>query len=247
MKNKILNLKMNTVCVCNLLPAFDQVADEHQVQVADEHQVADLEQVQEDQVEEQEKKPCDIHESIANPLGSQTFGECPVCYEEMTMINVTITRCGHVMHSSCIFTALEAAPCCPMCRTQLMRDFEDDEDDDEDQDEDDEDDQDDDQDQEDDQDEDQDQDDDQDDEEHDSEVSLEKLSAKLENMGYTLTDFLSVWLSNSNLKKENPEKYNKELEDKLADDVFGILDGSIPLSSRDTRSYAAVVRENNTV
>lgn len=214
-------------CVCNLQLVFDQVFDEQQVEVAVEEQ-------------EEKKEPCNIHESIANPLGSQTFGECPVCYEELTMINVTITRCGHVMHSSCIFTALEAAPCCPMCRTQLMRDLEDEDDyeDDEDQEEDDED--------QDDQDED-DQDEDEDQEDHDSKVSLEKLSTKLENMGYTLTDFLSVWLSESNLKKENPEKYNKELEDKLADDVFGILDGSIPLSSRDTRSYAAVARTNNTV
>uniref|UniRef100_A0A6C0BAC2 RING-type domain-containing protein n=1 Tax=viral metagenome TaxID=1070528 RepID=A0A6C0BAC2_9ZZZZ len=239
---------MNAVCVCNLLPLFDQVGDEHQV--LDEQQVGDFEQVQaqaqeEDQEEDQEehqeekKEPCNIHESIANPLGSQTFGECPVCYEELTMINVTITRCGHVMHSSCIFTALEAAPCCPMCRTQLMRDLEDEDEDEEDQDEEEDDEDDEDQD-----DEDQDEDEG---EEHDSEVSLEKLSAKLQNMGYTLTDFLSVWLSHSNLKKENPEKYNKELEDKLADDVFGILDGSIPLSSRDKRTYAAVVRENSTV
>ena len=240
MKNEILNLKMSAVpfdCVCNLQPVFDQVFDEQQVEVAVEEQ-------------EEKKEPCNIHESIANPLGSQTFGECPVCYEELTMINVTITRCGHVMHSSCIFTALEAAPRCPMCRTQLMRDLEDEDDEDQEEDDDDQDEDDEDQYQdEEDQDEDQEnQDEDQEDQEdHDSKVSLEKLSAKLENMGYTLTDFLSVWLSESNLKKENPEKYNKELEDKLADDVFGILDGSIPLSSRDKRSYAAVARANNTI
>ena len=241
MKNKILNLKMSCKCVCNLLPVFDQVFDQVQVQVEDQDQVEDQVQDQveeeEEKEEEKEKEKCNIHEPTANPLSGQTFGECPVCYEELNMINVTITRCGHVMHSSCIFTALEASPCCPMCRTQLMRDLDDD-DQEYDEDEDDQDDgsQEEDEDQE-----------DEEEEDHDSDVSLEKLSAKLQNMGYTLTDFLSVWLSDNNLKKENPEKYNKELEDKLADDVFSILNGSIPLSSRDRRSYAAVVRENSTV
>lgn len=224
---------MSAVCVCNLLPVFDQVFEQVEDQVS--------EQVEDQVVLEEQKEKCNIHEPTANPLSDQTFGECPVCYEELNMINVTITRCGHVMHSSCIFTALEAAPCCPMCRTQLMRDIEDeDEDDQEDGSEDGSEDDGSEDGSEDDQDQDQ-------EDEHGSDVSLEKLSAKLQNMGYTLTDFLSVWLSENNLKKENPEKYNKELEDKLADDVFGILDGSIPLSSRDKRSYAAVTRENNTV
>lgn len=189
-----------------------------------------------DEEEEEKEKECccNIHEPTAKPINDQTFGECPICYEEINMINMTVTRCGHVMHSSCVFTALEAAPCCPMCRTQLMRDLQDD--DEEDEDEDDEQDEDDDE-----------EDEQQEQEEEDTRVSVEQLSKKLQNMGYTPADFLMMYFYGDNIKTEKKEKYNEEFLSKMDDDMYGLLNGSIPLNIRDKRTYAQVVTTNNAV
>ena len=118
-----------------------------------------------------------------------------------------------------------------MCRTQLCREIEDDE-------------------SEDDESEDNElnenvqQDDDDDDEEEDEEEAsgptVEQLATKLQNMGYKPADFLMFLFSG--LKSDNKERYSQEFMDKLDDDVEDIIDGTIPLSMRDTRSYADVAR-----
>jgi len=171
---------------------------------------------------------CNIHEITGKPLTETEFGECPICYEEMTMINVTITRCGHVMHSSCIFTALEKSSCCPMCRTQVTRNEGEDEEEEEEEEE-----------------------EDDDDnyeypvlnssEEEDKSPSVEQLANKLQNMGYTMADVLTMFFS-ANIKQENKQRYTTDFLQKIDGDIDGILDGSIPLSARDTRSYAEVVK-----
>ena len=38
---------------------------------------------------------------------------CPICLEEISQINRTITPCGHTFHSSCIFKHIIAAHSCP--------------------------------------------------------------------------------------------------------------------------------------
>jgi hypothetical protein len=45
---------------------------------------------------------------------------CSICYRELDLINLTITRCRHVFHSSCLNTAAEYSSLCPTCRTQLI-------------------------------------------------------------------------------------------------------------------------------
>jgi len=131
-----------------------------------------------------------------------------------------------------------------MCRTQLIRDLpEDDDDQDDDDDEDDDDDDEDDDDQ------------DDDDQEADTDaeesvfsniqvtrpkVSLEQLGNKLMNMGYTPADFLQFFFTG--LNSENPEKYNEAFFEKMDDDISEIINGIIPLSSRDTRTYAEVAK-----
>jgi hypothetical protein len=174
---------------------------------------------------------CDIHATTCQPINDQTFGECPICYEQLNMINITVTRCGHTMHSSCIFSALETTDNCPMCRTQLCRDLEEDDDESEDnelneniQ---------------------QDDDDDEDEDEVESGPTVEQLAAKLQNMGYKPADFLMFIFSG--LKSDNKERYSQEFMDKLDDDVEDIIDGTIPLSMRDTRSYADVARINTSI
>jgi len=211
----------------NLLTAFEAAA-----QVADPvAQVADL--VAQDEISV--VKCCtNIHEPTVPPFSDQTFGECPICYEQLNMINVTVTRCGHVMHSSCIFTALENAPCCPMCRTQLMRDIEPEDDEPED-------------DESEDDESEGDEPEDDESEENDNRVSLEQLAVKLQNMGFTPVDFLMMYFSGDNIKVEKQDRYSEEFLSKLDDSVYGLLNGSIPLNIRDKRSYAEVVRSQSVV
>lgn len=61
----------------------------------------------------------EYHISNCNPITDQTFGDCPVCYNLLEMRNLTITRCGHVFHASCLFDSLKRKNKCPMCRGNL--------------------------------------------------------------------------------------------------------------------------------
>jgi hypothetical protein len=79
---------------------------------------------EDDEEEEPEVPPCDCHEATAQPIFALpegiVLGECSICYDEIKMINMTVTRCGHVFHASCAFAALERRMDCPLCRTQLV-------------------------------------------------------------------------------------------------------------------------------
>ena len=86
---------------------------------------------------------------------------------------------------------------------------------------------------------------DEDEDEVESGPTVEQLAAKLQNMGYKPADFLMFLFSG--LKSDNKERYSQEFMDKLDDDVEDIIDGTIPLSMRDTRSYADVARINTSI
>ena len=192
--------------------------------------------------EEKKEKVCQIDCSVCtvkplfqNPDGFN-LNECPICYEKMEMINVTIARCGHTFHASCLFRALELKTDCPMCRIQLINEVEDDEDKDEDEDE---------------YDDDDDLDDD-DEEEYDDEdieddseirkVTHEQLANKLTNIGYTPADFLRI--AGSRVKSETDGKYVCAFFRKFREDVDNIISGEIRLVDRDTRTYAQVVKSS---
>jgi hypothetical protein len=70
-------------------------------------------------------------------------------------------------------------------------------------------------------------------------VTLEQTATKLQNLGYSVADILAFYVGTT-IRSETPDKYNMEFFIKMNEDLDGILDGSIPLSQRDTRSYAAV-------
>jgi hypothetical protein len=73
---------------------------------------------------------CNCHETLVEPCFDvpKPFDPCAICFEEIKMVNVTVTRCGHVFHASCMFEAIAAKSCCPLCRTQLVNNSGDDED-----------------------------------------------------------------------------------------------------------------------
>ena len=73
---------------------------------------------------------CDTGCLVGSGLVGSGLGECPICFDEVTMKNIAVTECGHMFHSTCIFRSLELRIECPMCRHALVEvDAEDDDDD----------------------------------------------------------------------------------------------------------------------
>jgi hypothetical protein len=196
----------------------------------DDESEAWAEEEEHQEEEEPEKPKVDVSKPLVEPLFALpcgfTFPECAICYEPIEMVNVAVTTCGHVFHASCAFKALDRADCCPMCRHQLVDELPEEEDEDSDGGEDE------------DEDEDEDQDQDEDGHEEVAKVSLEQLTGKLTNMGYTMADIIRSLV---HVKSEtNEAKYTEERDDKLHADIWGIMDGTITLAHRDARSYAQV-------
>jgi hypothetical protein len=187
---------------------------------------------EEPEEEESEKPKVDISKPLVPPLFALpcgfAFPECAVCYEPIEMVNVAVTTCGHAFHASCAFRALDRSDCCPMCRHLLVDDgceaeeqsaaASDDDEDDEDEDEESE----------------------NVEEEDGAKVSLEQLTGKLANMGYTMADIIKSLLPSLN-SETNEAKYTKEFSNKLHYDIEDIMDGTINLADRDARTYAEVV------
>jgi len=62
---------------------------------------------------------------VCPPMTPEQFlshlGEnCVICFRELQLIDITVTRCGHVYHASCLNTSLNYNTNCPTCRLQLM-------------------------------------------------------------------------------------------------------------------------------
>jgi len=184
--------------------------------------------------EEEEKKPkVDTGLAIAKPIFALPcdvkLDQCPICFEDMEMVNITVTTCGHTFHSHCAFNALMNKTDCPLCRHQLIdvpeeedmsESDEEGEEEESDEDEDGT---------------------DADEDDYDTEVTIEQLGDKLNYMGYTMADVLMCLVAGT-LPTSNRRRYeNGEHFDKMFDDMHGIITGQISLSSRDNRSYASVL------
>jgi uncharacterized protein YbaR (Trm112 family) len=188
---------------------------------------------EENQEELAEEKPkVDVSKPLVEPLFALpcgfAFPECAICYEPIEMVNVAVTTCGHVFHASCAFKALDHADCCPMCRHQLVaadEEGEDDEDQEDDEDEQDEDDEEGSQDGE--------------EEEEDTRPTMEQLAVKLQNMGYTATDFLTLFMEGI-LKRQDETRQSSEFLDDLNAKIDDIVDGKITMAHVDQRTYAQV-------
>lgn len=200
----------------NLEPAFEQAVDASET---------------EGEAAEPEKPKIDVSKPLVEPLFALpcgfTFPECAICYEQIEMVNVVVTTCGHSFHASCAFKALENNDCCPMCRHQLLDApiFEEDEDEDEEGEE-----------------EDDDESVDEGEEYEEDEVvkvNLEQLAGKLTNMGYTMADLLKFFISDVKSGSNEP-KYSEDFFNKTEMDINGIIEGTISLAHRDSRSYAQV-------
>jgi len=154
------------------------------------------------------------------------LGECPICYEELKMIDFTVTKCGHTFHSSCVFKAMEQNVDCPMCRCQLLEVQEEEDEDEEGEEGEDQ--------------EEGDEEEDEDEEEEEPKVTLEQLYTKLQNMGYSPLDILALAVENANLKRQDEARNTPEFIDELSDKVWGVVVGDISLAHVDQRTYAQV-------
>jgi hypothetical protein len=184
------------------------------------------EQEEAPEIKKDEKEP----EPEREPLFEAPIplGECPICYEELKMIDFTVTKCGHTFHSSCVFQALSNNLDCPMCRCQLLevQEEEDSEGEDEDQ-----------------EGEDYEESVDEgaeEEEEEDKRPTIEQLATKLQNMGYTPADLLTLFIGDL-LKREDETRQTDEFLDTLNEKIDSIIDGRITMAHVDQRSYAQVV------
>jgi hypothetical protein len=62
---------------------------------------------------------------VCQPIFETEYrGDCPICFDPMTMIDFCITRCGHAYHTSCLLESImsSAEGGCAMCRRQLLPD-----------------------------------------------------------------------------------------------------------------------------
>lgn len=196
---------------------------------SEEFEPENLEPAFDAEAQEPEKPKIDISKPLVEPLFALpcgfTFPECAICYEQIEMVNVVVTTCGHSFHASCAFKALENNDCCPMCRHQLLDApiFEEEEDEDE---------------------EGEEESDDEsvnegEEDEEDVKVNLEQLAGKLTNMGYTMADLLKFFISDVKSGSNEP-KYSENFFDKIETDINGVIEGTISLAHRDSRSYAQV-------
>jgi hypothetical protein len=60
----------------------------------------------------------------SNEMIKKTPCECPICYEPLGETNVCITKCGHKFCIGCLFKHSERSNDCPMCREQIVDNFE---------------------------------------------------------------------------------------------------------------------------
>ena len=197
----------------------------------DEERLDDSDSESESDPESESELQVQCQEITGKPLADLlvTLGECSICLDPIDqLVNVSNTRCGHTFHTHCFLRAIQSGSGnCPNCRSLLVVKESDDEDDESeyysDDDEDDE--------------------DDEDEESNDTIsdiVTLEQTASKLQNLGYSVADILAFYVGTT-IRSQTPEKYNMEFFIKMNGDLDGILDGSIPLSQRDTRSYAAAL------
>lgn len=212
-----------------LQQAFDDAADDDDDDDDDANWTDIDENEEQGEAVEPAAPPCNCHEVIAEPLFTAPIeiDRCAICFEDITMINVTITRCGHAFHASCAFEAIGNNVDCPMCRTQLANvpvfEEEDEEEEEE---------------------------EDEDDVEAanlhiieewnwtpapcepEFKVTVEQASKKMMNMGFTPADFLRAFDYGSEQDDQFYENFQKCYDE--------VRSGKIPLSARDKRSYAQV-------
>ena len=130
---------------------------------------------------------------------------CAICYECFTETDACATTpCGHKFHSTCLFKNFEHRPECPLCRTELIKQKEDEEDvesyysDSEGSEEDDE--------------------EEEEEEEEDGEelkqlVSIKQLADKLFSLGYTMEDILMLHFGSDHPKDIANPRYSADLND----------------------------------
>ena len=68
-------------------------------------------------------------ENIDTPLKKQLVDcvakpcettSCAICMDELSQIDLMVTRCGHQFHSGCMITHLRKKDDCPLCRGILV-------------------------------------------------------------------------------------------------------------------------------
>jgi hypothetical protein len=78
-------------------------------------------------------------------------------------------------------------------------------------------------------------------------VTMDQLAEKLQNMGYTPLDFLTIymnWYMDGEMKREDQTRQSQEFLLDFIHNIDAVVEGRISLAHRDQRSYAQVLAAN---
>jgi hypothetical protein len=202
----------------------EDLDEDHQAEDEGDDEIVYMPRAQEEAEAEEEDEdeevvvcpPCNLHEVLAKPLFTppNELGECPICYENQEMVNVSVTRCGHVLHTSCLLMATWRSNDCPMCRTVLAR-SENNSDADSDSDGESE--------------EDSDEEivDEGEEEQEERLVTLDQLTSKITEMGYTTEDLVRLIVGYDLMQPSG--RHTDDFIYKLQQDIYDIMDNKIPV------------------
>jgi hypothetical protein len=67
-------------------------------------------------------KPLNIEIQLVKCVNEPCVADiCAICMENLSKVDLMITRCGHQFHSTCMITHLKQKPDCPLCRGILCK------------------------------------------------------------------------------------------------------------------------------
>jgi len=119
--NNVMNNNMNDM-TNRVNVADEEIANAYEylhepMDIDEEPEDAIRDEVMGGEIPELDRPTCDPidNERLLHELAH----DCSICYRPMELVNLTITRCGHFFHASCLNTSMEYTPNCPYCRTQL--------------------------------------------------------------------------------------------------------------------------------
>ena len=204
-----------------------------------EEQIQNEEEEEQDEDEDEEvKEKKDYNLCIGKPIFALPCNikleNCAICLDDiLEMVNITVTTCGHTFHSSCMFESIKKSADCPLCRHELLE-YDEAEEDSEFYEEDAEIDS---------------QYEDDEEENHEAyaglralfreegeeveeEITIEKIAIKLQTMGYTLADFMKIYMYQCP-PSSNQERYTESFEEKMEQDIDDIINGKIPLIEKE--------------
>ena len=150
--------------------------------------------------------------------------ECPICMDSVGCTDCCTTACGHTFHSTCLFKNFSSSFACPMCRSELIEESEDEGSDDDDEDEGDNEDS-----------------DGDDDEEVTGRFTTKQIYEVLKKRGFTTDDLLAFVFESTSRDLVTITSAMEQRSDELFELLNNIAENIVSVDYRDSRTYLQVL------